>query len=157
MKRSTIDEKRRCPANTQPLDFCYVGLNDGCRFVVVDTFVKRRRVESEIGGVFFQIGFGVCADPFAAPLPKEILVIFPKLALAIGALGSIRRPVRFADGSLVDDGKIFVGELDLAGLEIVVLELTLRAKCKIFAIWSLKIRELDHFKFGSRIAHGAAA
>jgi hypothetical protein len=131
-------------------------LNDRSSFFVVDTFVKRCRIESEIGGIFFQIGFGERADVFALPLAKELVVIFPELALPVRALGSIRRPMRLADASLIDDRKISVGELDFTSLEIIFLELALRAKRKIFAIGSLKIRELDQFKFGIRITHGAA-
>jgi hypothetical protein len=131
-------------------------LNDRSSFFVVEAFVKRRRIESEIGGIFFQIGFGERADVFALPLAKELVVIFPELALPVRALGSIRRPMRLADASLIDDRKISVGELDFTSLEIIFLELALRAKRKIFAIGSLKIRELDQFKFGIRITHGAA-
>lgn len=131
-------------------------MNDRGGFIVVDTFVERRCIESQVGSIFFQIGFGERADTFALPVAKERVVIFPELALPIGALGSFRRPMRLADGSLIDDRKISVGELDFTGLEIILLELALRAKRKIFAVWSLKIRELDQFKFGIRITHGAA-
>ena len=68
-------------------------MNDRSRFIVVDTFVKRRRIESEIGGVFFQIGFGECAHVLADPHGKQFVVVLPELALLIGAFCGFGGPV----------------------------------------------------------------
>ncbi len=121
------------------------GIDNRNGFVVIDALVKGGSVESNIGGEFFQIGFGKRADPFTTPFAKELVVIFPELALFVRTFGGVRCPVRFAHGSLIDHGKISIRKLDFACFEIIFLELALRAKRKIFAVRSLKIGILDQF------------
>lgn len=80
-------------------------------------------------------------------------MVFPEFALLVGAFGGLRCPDRFARRKY---GQVFVGESELASFDIVVLDLTLRAKRKRSASWSLKIRELGKRNCGFRVACGSA-
>ena len=155
---SAVNQKGRRAANAQAIGFRYFGLDDRRGLIVIDTFVKRGSVQSHIGGVLFQIRFGEIADEFTRPGREEFVVIFPELALSICALGGVCRPMRFVDAALcceIDDGIVAVRELDFAGLEIVFIELALRAKREFSAVRSLIVGPLDKFDFGVRIAFGA--
>ncbi len=154
----TVDQKGRRAADAHAIGFSDFGLDHRGSLVVIDTSVKCGGVKSEIGGVLFQICFGVSADKFTRPGSEEFIVIFPELALTISAFGGVRRPMRFVDAALrrdIDNGIVAVREFHFTGLEIVFIELTLRAKREIFAVRSLKVRPLDQFDFGVRIAFGA--
>jgi hypothetical protein len=70
-------------------------------------------------------------------------MILPEFALLVCALCRFGGPRRLPNPALVDDREVLVRVFDLAGLDIVVRYLALRAKCKISAVGSLKIRELD--------------
>jgi len=59
----------------------------------VETLIELRSIKVQIGGEFFQVGFGVRADVLAAPFGKQFVVIFPELALFVCAFRSIRRPM----------------------------------------------------------------
>lgn len=131
------------------------GIDDGYGLAIINALIERGGIETNIGGEFFQVRFGISADAFAAPFAKQLVVIFPELALLVRALGGVCRPMRFANLALIDDREIAIGEFDLACFEIIFFELALRAKCKIFAVRSLKIGILNQFEFGVRIAHGA--
>jgi hypothetical protein len=149
---STVDQKGRRAANPQPIGFRNIGLNHRRGLFIVDALVKRRHVQPKIGGVLFQIRFGERAGKFADPHGEQAVMVFPELALPIGALGGIRRPMRFigtALGSEIDDGIVLVRELDFVGLKIGLIELALRAKREFSTVWSLKVRILDQFDLGS--------
>lgn len=83
-------------------------------------------------------------------------MVFPELVLLVRAFSRFRRPVRFADASMVDDRVVFVRERNLVGLDVLIFDLATRAKCKISAVRSLKVREFDERDFGLWIAYGSA-
>ena len=155
---SAVNQKGRRAANAQAIGFRNFGLDDRRGLIVIDTFVKCGGVQSHIGSVLFQIRLGEIADEFTRPGSEEFVVILPELALAICAFCAIRRPMRFVDAALrreIDDGIVAVRELDFAGLEIIFIELALRAKREFSAVRSLIVGPLDKFDFGVRIAFGA--
>ena len=153
LKRSAVDEEGRRALNTHRGRLIVFVVDNRNRFVIIDTGVEGSRIETDIGGVLFQIRFGKRADVFTRPHAKQLVVINPELALLVRALGGIRCPMRFANVTLIDYRVIAIGEFDLARSEIIFLELTLRANRKCLAVWSLKIRVLDKINFGVRIAH----
>jgi hypothetical protein len=143
LKRAAVDQKGRRALNALGGRLRRFVIDQRNSLAVIDALVKARGVETDIGGVFFQVRFGVRADIFAAPFAEQFVVILPKLALRIRALGGIGSPMRFTNFTLIDYGVIAIRELDFAGLEIILIELALRAKRKIFAVRSLIVGILD--------------
>ena len=121
--------------------------------VVVDARIELGGIKPELCRVLLQVGFRVRADILSRPDGKELIMVFPELALLVGAFSRFRRPMRFADASLVDDGVILVRERNLVCLDVLCFDLATRAKCKISADRSLIIGEFDKRDFGVWVAH----
>ena len=89
---SADDERRRAIDSELPR-FGNVFVNDRLDALSVETLIELGSVEVQIGGVLFEIDFGVRADVLTAPFGVQFIVIFPELALLVRALRRIRRPV----------------------------------------------------------------
>jgi hypothetical protein len=94
----------------------------------------------------------VHADILTQPFDEQLVVVFPELALFVRAFCGLCGPVRFSNTRPIQDWKIFVDELDLAGRDVLFIDSTLRVDCKIFAVRSLEIAELHKRYFGVGIA-----
>lgn len=111
---ATIQKVGRRPLNSLASRLGHVRLDDGRGLVAVETLVEISRSKLQIRRVLFQLGLGEGSDVFACPYGEQLVVIFPELALEIGAFSRLRRPVRFSDTTLIDDRVELVSELDLA-------------------------------------------
>lgn len=157
VEQSTIDQKTWRARQSKSRRFVIVGLNNRGSLVIVDARVELGGIQSQIGGVLFQIGFGERADIFAGPHREEFIVILPEFALLVRAFRGFCRPVRLADPCLIDDGEVLVGKRDLVSLDVLRFDLATRAKRKLSADRSLKVGELDKGDFGVWITDCPAA
>ena len=114
-------------------------MNDGRRCICIDTGIEFGGVQTEVGSVLFQIRLGECANILALPYVEQLVVIFPEFSLLVSAFRSFGRPMRLADGTLIDYREIFIRERNLVGLDILVSDLARRANCKLSADRSLKV------------------
>lgn len=153
-----IDQKGRRAGKTQTIDLGDAGINDRLGLFVVEACVELGGVKTDLCRIAFQVRLGVGAEKLAAMLLEKLVVIFPELALHIRALGGVRCPVRFVDtasGANVNDRIILVREFHFSSFNILLIDLALRAKCKIAAVWSLKVRVFGKIDFRVGVAFGA--
>ncbi len=114
MHQATVQKISWRALNALAAPLCHIPLYDRGGLVAVKALVEIRRIELQIRRVLFQFRLGEGANILTGPDGEQLVVILPELALEIGAFGCLRRPVRFADLTLIDDWIILVSELDLA-------------------------------------------
>ena len=135
-----VDQEGRRSRQAEIPSLVFVCLYDRQCRIRLQTLIESCRVQLQACGILFKIWLGIGASILTYPDCKQLVVILPEFALLIRAFSCFCCPVRFTNVALVDDRKISVGKGNFSSVDIGLLDLALRAKCKLSAVRSLEIR-----------------
>lgn len=106
----------------------------------INALIEFGRVQLQFRGISFEIVLAEGAAVFALSVIEQIIMIFPKLALFIGALAGCACLQRL----LPQEGKMHIPETYDSCFDILLIKLTTRVSGKTPAEWSLEVAKFDH-------------